>query len=165
MSADADRLDALLADYLQAVEAGHAPNRAENLRRHPDLSGELAAYFADEDRFRQVISPRAAPAENTVTYTGPPPAVPNAASRAQPVGQHFGGYEIIEPIAAGGMGEVFRARQTGLNRIVAVKMLRGGRLASTAVSARRPSASAAWTIRTSSRSTMSVKSMASRTSP
>ena len=36
------------------------------------------------------------------------------------------GYEIHERLGHGGMGVVYRARQVGLNRLVAVKMIRGG---------------------------------------
>src|ERR1051326_4064854 len=35
----------------------------------------------------------------------------------------LGPYEIVEPIGAGGMGEVYRALDTKLNRPVAVKLL------------------------------------------
>ena len=38
-------------------------------------------------------------------------------------GERLGPYEIQSPIGAGGMGEVYRARDTRLDRDVAIKIL------------------------------------------
>jgi hypothetical protein len=45
-----DLLDAVIADYVQQVEAGKVPDREDFLNRHPDLAGRLRAFFADCDR-------------------------------------------------------------------------------------------------------------------
>src|SRR6266853_1455128 len=39
------------------------------------------------------------------------------------VGNRLGSYEILAPIGAGGMGEVYRAKDTKLDREVAIKVL------------------------------------------
>ena len=99
-------LDAVIAAYMLAVEAGEVPNRQELLDRHPEHAEWLRSFFADLDRMDRVASPlRMA---DGLDATG---AVEANGHTDLPTVRYFGDYELLEEIARGGMGIVYKARQ------------------------------------------------------
>jgi WD40 repeat protein/tRNA A-37 threonylcarbamoyl transferase component Bud32 len=128
--------DALLA-YFEAVEQGPAPDRQEWFDRYPEFAAELAVFFAGRDQVELLAGPlRAvlgAQAEETVD-AGPAPDRGDSSNLPLPGTRvrYFGNYELLGAIGQGGNGVVYAARQRNLNRVVALKMILAGRLASEA---------------------------------
>jgi WD40 repeat protein len=121
------RVDDLIAAFLDAEQAGGAPDRAALLAEHPDLADDLADFFTDHDGFGRLAGPTPLPVEPpTLVLDGPTELLHRGPVAA------FGDYELLGEVARGGMGVVYRARQVSLNRVVALKMILAGRLASAA---------------------------------
>src|SRR5262245_46283577 len=122
---DEDVLGEVLAAYLEAVDAGWAPRREAFLARYPALRSELETFFAAQDQV-QILS--ASVRFNKPTTGGERTIAETPAE----VTRCFGDYELQEEIARGGMGIVYKARQLSLHRVVALKMILAGQLASAA---------------------------------
>ncbi|MGO9108445.1 MAG: serine/threonine-protein kinase [Thermoguttaceae bacterium] len=147
-----ESLNDVLAAYLEAIARGEAVDRHTLVANHAKLTDELAAFFEAHDHAARL-------AENWRTSDGADFEIMAVASKKCPTSagdftatrefpassleavqrgdqpdrglraRRFGDYEILEEIARGGMGVVYKARQISLNRIVAVKMILSGHLA------------------------------------
>ncbi len=129
------RLEEAIAEYLVAAEAGRAPDRGQFLTRYPDLADDLAEFINDEACIRGLAG--TAPMAEARGDTTPRAGGAGAGSDPPGAGGEFGDFELLEEIAAGGMGVVFKARQRRLNRIVALKTIRPSALGPGEDAARR----------------------------
>jgi tetratricopeptide (TPR) repeat protein len=129
-----ERLDEAVAAYLVALEGSQPPDRGQWLARYPDVDAGLRAFFADQDRVNRWTAPLREVALAASTDAGDPNQTinPEAGSRTPNETSSLDDYELLDEIARGGMGVVFKARQLSLNRIVALKMLLGAQSASPA---------------------------------
>lgn len=106
-NAENTSLESVMAEYLERIEAGETPDPGEYLQAHPEHAEELRSFFRNHHWLGDTPTPQAAPL----------------------IGTQVGPYEIEAEIARGGMGVVYRARQEGLQRPVALKLISTGVLA------------------------------------
>jgi len=118
-----ERLALLLAELTDAVQRGQAVDLEAICGQHPDLAHELRQLWGAVMVADAVGSHSRSEAFEPVQETP---------SGALELPTRLGGYELLAELGRGGMGVVYRARQLGLDREVAVKMMLRGRLASAA---------------------------------
>jgi serine/threonine protein kinase len=113
-----EQLNQILHSYLQAVDAGKAPNQQDLVRQQPEFATELEAFFADQEKLegvallmKQIGGSGASPSQAVL---GPARLAP---------GDQLGPYLLQALLGEGGMGQVFKAQDTLMNRTVAVKVI------------------------------------------
>jgi WD40 repeat protein len=116
------RMQSVLHAYHQALDRGETPDRRAILDANPNLRDELAEYFADVSKLNGMAK----------SLTTVPLGADTALAPALGKIRYFGDYELLEEVARGGMGVVYKAKQVSLNRIVALKMILKGEMASEA---------------------------------
>jgi serine/threonine protein kinase len=134
-----DRLNEVLLAYVEALQAGGAPDRGQLLAEHPDLRDDLEAFFAGHDEIERLAAPfresgsgvrggecgvkaeeRLHPLHSSAVTPHSPPRTPDA-EKAE-IGR-LGDFRLLREVGRGGMGVVYEAEQISLRRRVALKVL------------------------------------------
>ncbi len=105
---DLPDFESVMADYLQRTEEGQSVNPTDYLRAYPQFTTDLKSFFRNHQWFGDS----------------------HETANESLAGTRVGPYQIEAEIARGGMGVVYRARQQGLDRPVALKLISSGLLAS-----------------------------------
>jgi serine/threonine protein kinase len=115
----ADRVEALCHEALEREPAERAAFLADACDGDEALRQEVESLVAGDERARYFIEMPAL--EILARQRSDPEDLPRV-GRVVP-GTRFGAYEVMSIVGSGGMGDVYRARDTSLDREVALKVL------------------------------------------
>lgn len=121
----ADEAESVIQDMLDrwedAWQSGEELSAETLCADRPDLKTEVAGRIAELKRIDGFLSPT-----DTVGKVDTEPS----SDRSADLPPSFGQFEILDRIAQGGMGAVYRAQQKSPSRVVALKVIRSGDLSS-----------------------------------
>lgn len=130
---DDPQFQSLLVACLESLERGETIDRDALADDYPKYAAQVGQFLDDRERLKRVASAFGGIEPSPVTTaafekTMPVSGAPDEFSAGDKI-RYIGEYEILDEIARGGMGIVFKARQQKLKRIVALKMILSGKLA------------------------------------
>ena len=129
---DDPEFQSLIVACLESLQRGETIDRDALARDFPQYASDIGQFLEDRELLEHAAAGfgDAEPSQIAISAHEKSNSRSNGFSVGDKV-QYIGEYEILEEIARGGMGVVFKARQPKLKRIVALKMILAGRLADT----------------------------------
>jgi serine/threonine protein kinase len=132
---DVQQVELIRWEYFQRLQHGQRPRRADYEAAFPRYSDSLRQLkprsqcpschkiLVLEDTFQTLHCPDCG-CESSLLPTAPPFVAPTTETTATPSRLDLRGYELMETLGEGGMGEVYRCNDPALGRDLAIKVMK-----------------------------------------